>query len=268
MKHGLMVGVWMMSSSLIGLWYWLSGSLKKVLGFPVSWLALALIVTLILCRSSGAIALFIFGSVALLLTKKFPSKIFLLCLIAISIFYLSSRSTGVWSGKNLVDFIYQNISQDRAMSLEYRLDNENILVDKALQRPVFGWGGWSRYKVYNDQGRDISVTDGLWVLALGRNGLVGLCSLSLSILLPVFLFLRKFSVRDYVKPSIASAVAISALLILYMIDNLLNAMVNPIFMVAAGGLSATAIKAVKIENENDEKESVLLYEFGYKTRFI
>jgi len=268
MNHGLMVGVWMMSSSLIGLWYWLSGSLKKLRGFSVFWLALALTITLILCRSSGAIALFLLGILVLFLTKKFHSKIFMICLIAIPLFYLSSRSIGMWSGHNLVDFISQNISQDRALSLEFRFNNENILVDKALQRPVFGWGGWNRSRVYNEHGRDISVTDGLWVLSFGKNGIVGLCSLTLSILLPVVLLLRKFSVKDYFNPSIASAMAISTLLILYMIDNLLNAMVNPIFMVAGGGLAAIAIRGVKVENEDFEEESLPLYEFSYRTRFI
>ena len=61
---------------------------------------------------------------------------------------------------------------------------------------------------------------------------------------------------------------ISTLLILYMIDNLLNAMINPIFMVAGGGLAATAIKGVKVENGYSEEKSLPLYEFTYKTRFI
>ena len=37
----------------------------------------------------------------------------------------------------------------------------------ALDRPVFGWGGWGRSRLHDDQGRDVSVTDGLCIISAG-----------------------------------------------------------------------------------------------------
>ena len=117
------------------------------------------------------------------------------------------------------------------------MENENILAEKAIKKPLFGWGGWGRSRVHNEEGEDITVTDGLWIIILGKHGLVGLGLFSLSLLLPIANLLRHCRVKDWTHPQVAPAAVLSLLLGLYMVDNLLNAMVNPIFTVIAGGLA-------------------------------
>jgi hypothetical protein len=96
----------------------------------------------------------------------------------------------MWDGGEVVTFIAEHVSEERAESLQFRLDNEDILADRALQNPLFGWATWGKARVYDEEGRDISVTDGLWIIALGNHGLVGLVSMTLAVLMPVFFFVR------------------------------------------------------------------------------
>lgn len=237
MEHGLMLGMWMVSASLIGLWLYCSGALRELWGYQMRWLVAGLTTTAVLCRSTGALALYLIGAACLLATRKLQKPVILLLVLSMPLLYLSTRTTGLWSGNNLVSFISRNLSEDRALSLDFRFKNENILAEKALRQPVFGWGGWGRARVYDEEGRDVSVTDGLWVIVFGQYGLLGLAAMTASILLPVARLLRLYPASRWGSPEIAPAAALAVLLILYMVDNLLNAMINPIFMLAAGGLA-------------------------------
>ncbi len=237
MEHGLMVGVWMMAASLIGFWMLLTGSVKKILGLPLIWPLSLLFITFAMARSTGAWALSIIGAVVLVATRQFKRPVAIICLAFIPVIYMGLRSTGSWTGYNLQEFIADNISVERAYSLRARMENENILVEKALQRPVVGWGGWGRSRVYDDAGKDISITDGFWVIIMGQNGLLGLGAFTVVFLLPCFIFARVLAKTNRDGPSLNTVAPLALLIVLYMIDNLLNAMINPIFTVVAGGLS-------------------------------
>lgn len=266
MEHGLMVGMWMVSASLAGLWLYRTGALRQLGGCSMRWLVPALTVTAVMCRSTGAVALYILGAAALLVTQKLKSSLVILLLLSLPVGYLATRSTEFWSGQNLVDFIARNLSEDRAASIQFRFSNENILSKKALQHPVFGWGGWGRARVYDDDGRDVSVTDGLWIIAFGQYGLLGLAALTAAVLLPVVRLLRLCPARTWSSPEVAPAAVLAVLLMLYMIDNLLNAMINPIFMVAAGGLAGLQAQEQEAAEGLDAPAMELLP--ACKTRYI
>jgi hypothetical protein len=268
MSHGLAVGVWMVSGSLIGLWLWISGGFKKIMGISIGFVNWILLLTSMLCRSTGAIGLFILGMGALFYAKRFKSKIIVICLALLPIIYLPVRATGYWDGDNLCHFLYDHFNKQRALSLYTRFDNENSLTEKARLHPVFGWGGWGRARVYDEQGNDVSVTDSLWIISFGNHGVVGLCSLTISILLPIITIMRRYNAAVWFHPKLIPAITLSMLVCLYMIDNLLNSMINPIYMVAAGGI-------ISLEREFlDEKDTVKLINkipwirTQYKPRFI
>src|SRR5207247_306980 len=136
------------------------------------------------------------------------------------------------------------LDEDRSQSLRTRLDNENSLVDKAMLKPLFGWGGWGRSRIHNDDGDDISVTDSKWIIALGENGLVGLISFFGMLLLPVFRTIIRTPFRTATDCRVGSMIGLAICVALYSIDNLLNAMVNPIFMLIAGGLASASCEAL------------------------
>ncbi len=73
---------------------------------------------------------------------------------------------GVYDGRSIADFVEQNVSADRANSLRHRLNNEDMLLSRAFESPLFGWGGWGRNRVYDENGKDLTVTDGLWIIII------------------------------------------------------------------------------------------------------
>lgn len=244
MQHGLMVGVWMMTAALIGVWLWQTGTLKKFKGYSIKLLAIILMVAFALCRSTGAYNLFAIGLLVLFCAKWFRTSLPLLFLIGYVGFYLYIAGSGQFSSDQVIGFINQLFGEERAGSLKFRFDNEEILAEKARQRVVFGWGDSGANRVYNDYGQDISITDSLWIIVFGVNGAVGLVSLFSALLLPVVVFcLFKYPARTWANPKVAPAAALGVALTMYVFDCVLNAMTNPIFALIAGGISGLVLKA-------------------------
>lgn len=236
MQHGLMLGMWMASAALVAVWLWQTGSLRRLYGFPIGPLAAGLIAVTILCKSLGAIALLLFGLGAMYAIRHVRSTAIILALVSIPVLYMFVRAERIWSGQELVELAAM-ISDERADSLLGRFENEDLIAEKAAQKPLFGWGGWGAWRVKDEFGRDITVSDGMWVIALGEKGLVGLTSLSALVLLPIVLLARRVPARQWSTAWAAAPAVLAMLLLLYALDNLLNAMMNPVYFLAAGGLS-------------------------------
>jgi hypothetical protein len=244
MQHGLMVGVWMMTAALIGVWFWQTGALKKFQGLNIKTLAIMLIITFLLCRSTGAYSLFVFALIVLFSAKWFRTSLPLLFLIGSIVFYLYMAASGQFSSKDVMGFITPIFGEERAGSLEYRFDMEEILGEKARQKFLFGWGDSGGNRVYNQQGEDISITDSLWIIAFGTYGSVGFVSLFSSLLLPVIVFaVFKYPARTWSNPKVAPAAVLGVALTMYVFDCILNAMANPIFALIAGAISSLVLKA-------------------------
>jgi hypothetical protein len=204
----------------------------------------SLLVTLMLVKSVGAWFLAAGGIAAMHASKIMRSSLPIVCITLACIGYMVTRGTGVWSGDNLVEAIRTLGTDFRAGSLRYRFDNENILVDKALQRPLFGWGGWGRSRVYDDAGNDISTTDGLWVIAIGERGLIGLASLYTSMLLGPTMLARRCSPKYWSRfPSTALGAGLAVVALLSAADSLLNAMMVPVTTLAIGAMSGIATQS-------------------------
>jgi tetratricopeptide (TPR) repeat protein len=156
-------------------------------------------------------------------------------LLCIAPTYYVVRITDVWSGSQAVELVRTVINSERAKSLEVRLDMEDLLIAKAMQRPAFGWGGWARNFVY-ENGRKISLLDGMWMLALGMYGCVGLVLMATALLLPAVLFLRRFPARQWDDPSIAPVLVLAVIVDLYLLDGLVNGMLNVVYIITAGAL--------------------------------
>ena len=155
------------------------------------------------------------------------------------ILYATLFVTGAWQGDGLADSIAM-FSERRAESLQFRLDNDKRLIDKALVQPVFGWSGYGRNRVYDENTKDLTITDSMFLITLGVHGLVGLVSLMTMFLGPVFTYLavlpRTFSMQD-ASPWVTLPTAV--ILVLHSIDNLFNAFPNPIYPMLAGGLASS-----------------------------
>ena len=79
-------------------------------------------------------------------------------------------------------------------------------------------------------------TDGMWIVFLGTKGFVGLILFYLAMILPAARFVMRCPPSLLGDPRAAVCTLVSALLPLYMIDCLLNAFPNMIYVTLAGGL--------------------------------
>ena len=198
------------------------------------WLLAAgwLLMTLVLSRSLGALVI----AVALAPVVLFVSvRLQLMAAAAIAVLFVTYP---ILRGADLVPLeaivsTADGIDPQRAGSLQYRIDNEEILLARALERPAFGWGAWGRSRVYDPEtGRDISVTDGYWVIAIGSGGWVGYVGEFGLLAFPIFPLLWR--VR---RLEIGRETAILALLLAAnLVDLLPNAGLTPLTWILAGAL--------------------------------
>ena len=242
MKHGLELAIYNASAVVMGWQLFLRKSVVRVvpwLKVPILPSVAVLTAVLVISRSSGALMLCVLALAVFQAAVMFRTKIPLLLFLLLPLAYMNLRATGAWDGQQLIDASKKLTgNEERAGSLAFRLFNENLLVEKARLRPVFGWAGYQRSFVTDENGRFISVPDGMWILTLGKNGLFGLTALGASILLAPFLFFWKSSARRLGDPLVAPAAAFATCLCIFMTDSLFNAFYNPVLMMAAGGLSS------------------------------
>lgn len=128
---------------------------------------------LVLCKSVAAlIYAVIFVPVLLLLRPR--KQMMLAGLIALAAFsYPIARWTGAFPADALADFAL-GLDAERGQSLEFRFDNEQILLERAALKPLIGWGGWGRNQIVDPvTGGYASVTDGQWIIQLSAYGIIG-----------------------------------------------------------------------------------------------
>jgi O-antigen ligase len=233
---GLELGMWMTAVSLTAVWLRRCGALKQggALSFG-SLVPLALLLIAVLCRSGGALSLLLGGLFVLWSCTRFNTKLPLCFLLLIAPAYYSVRVPNLWSGDNLVNLI-EKLDADRAQSLGYRFYCENMLIRRAMEQPWWGWGSWGKSRVFGPNGRDMAPTDGMWIIYLGNYGCIGLFSWTIALLLPPWLFLARYPVRQWKTSTVGPLAVVATLLGLYSVDCLLNGFLNLVYIVAGGGL--------------------------------
>ncbi|GET39415.1 O-antigen ligase domain-containing protein [Microseira wollei] len=250
MNHGLMVAAWMMAATLTGIWLWKSGTIKHVWNIPIQRLVIVMLITFVLCKSSGAYILLVLGIVLLFSSSWLRTAIPVFLLILGMSLYLYQGVTGTVSGEQIYDMAVKITNEERAESLKFRLDQEIPLSEKARQRIIFGWGGFGRNRVITRDWKgdlvDKSVTDSLWIIVFGVNGVVGLVSITASMLLPpASLFILRYPASTWFHPKVAPAAVLAVALILYMLDCIINAMTNPVFALISGAISGLVLKEAR-----------------------
>ena len=236
MSSPLMLSAWMCMTALVGFWLWWTGAIKRIRNVPMRWLAIPLIIAALLCRSFGAMLLLAMGMGALWWTRQFASRLALVALLLIPPGYMLARATGTWQGGGVADFA-RMVSPPRAESFLFRLKHEKMIIDKALRKPIAGWGGWGRWRVKNEEGKDITVSDGLWAIYFGKHGLLGLGALYTMLLMPLGFILWKVRPASLARPEIAPPLALAVMVTLFAIDCLPNAFPIPIYALAAGSVT-------------------------------
>jgi hypothetical protein len=249
--HGLAVGAFMMAATLVGIWLWQTGTVKRLWNIPIEWLVGALFITFILTRSTGAYGLLAIGIALLFVAKNLRTAVPLFLLIAgIAAYLYVNAGSGTYVADQLIDTLSQFLPEDRVQSLQFRFDNEEILSARAREKGLFGWGGFGRSLILKPDGTPQTIPDSLWIIAFGQNGAVGLVSLFVAMLLPTFsLFWMRYPARLWSNKKVAPAAAIALITVLYMVDCLVNAMINPIYILAAGGIAGLVLKRERVNKK-------------------
>lgn len=232
MAHGLAVGMFMAAAALTAYWLWRSRAAPQVLGVPLGWSFLLLAATTVLVKSTGAVILLAVGLATLEAARLLRSSAPLLILALAPLVFCTARISG-WTAGEVVEAA-SRIDPERADSIQFRIRNEQELLDKADQRPLLGWGRWGRSRITDADGRDVSTTDSLWIIALGTGGLVGLASIGLLLLAPSLLLLRRMPARHWGHPALGPAATLALVTILWVLDSLLNNMRAPFYPAMAG----------------------------------
>ena len=234
MAHGLMVGMFMAMGTLVAYWLWRTRTVGFVWRIPLGWCVVALALATVAVKSTGAIVLLAVGVAVLEGTRALGRPWLVVLLAIVPLTFCSARLSG-WNGRDLL-LGAERFGSDRAESVLFRVINEDALIAKALQRPWLGWGRWGRSRVFDESGKDIIVTDSLWIISFGTGGLLSLLTLGTLLLSPALVLLRSYSARRWSDPGIASAAVFATVLLLWAIDCLLNSLVSPIFPTLAGGI--------------------------------
>ena len=231
LRHGLWLGFFLLTALLAALTLSHRRDDRKT-QYLLS--ALWLLLILFLSRNLGAtiLALLI---VPMLFFFKTQTQVRLAAAMAIFFFiYPVVRASDMSPANFLVEWT-RAVSPDRAASLWFRLSNEDRLIERAMERPVFGWGIWGRARVLNERGIDLSVTDGIWIVVLGKRGWAGYLAQFGILLLPL-VFLARRNKTGPPLPEIAGMALIMGANFLYMIP---NSTLSPIGMLITGTLAAS-----------------------------
>jgi hypothetical protein len=233
LKHGLEVALFFSMALLAtaALWRGHRGPAKAQWALAGVWLLL----TLLLCKTVSAwfyAALFL--PVVLFAGRRMQHLALLVIGLAILLYPALRGADLVPTGQ--VEAVAAVIAEERAASLRYRLENEDILLERANLKPLFGWAGWGRNRVYDPQtGEDISTTDGHWVIVIGQYGWVGYVAQFGLLVWPLIMLGASRAGRRASFAAIALGIVLSANLL----DLIPNSGISPLTWMLAGGLTGT-----------------------------
>lgn len=211
-------------------------------------ITLGFLVVLVLCKTVSALAftLVLLPVVALATprTQIFVASTIVLLILA----YPVLRAAELVPTETLVETARVTVGEDRAASLDFRFRNEDILLDHARERPVFGWGTFNRNRVFEADWTgtpvDVSVADGVWIIVLGVNGWVGFLAFFGLLGLPIVL-LRRWT-KTASGPEVPLETSALALLMAMNLSDLIpNSSLSPMSWLMAGALLGYAEDARK-----------------------
>lgn len=230
LPHGLWLAIFFCCAFLacLALWRISAGKPRGTWMLATLWM----LVTLVLAKGIGALGIGLMLGVAVMLLPVRSWMLLAAALAIIILLYPMMRGAGLIPTDSAVN-LAADIDQERAGSLHYRFINEDILLEKANQRPLFGWGGWGRNRVFDETGQDISTTDGYWIISIGTSGWIGYIGMMGLLTLPLILLAVRWRVLMPTAATAGIAIALAANLI----DLIPNAGLSPVTWLMAGALA-------------------------------
>ncbi len=238
LRHGLWVGFFMFSVVIAAFVLYKDKGLSRQgrMIFVAIWLFCVLAISRNLAALSLALLLV---PVILLIVPQLQARIAAIIAILFLAYPVVRQNDLVPIDRILS--IAGTISVERMESLQTRINNEDLLLDRASRKPAFGWGGWGRWRIYDrETGEDITISDGTWVIKLGSEGWVGYIGFFGLLTMPMILLGGKKR-RAATEPATAGMMIIMAGNLIYLIP---NSALSPIGWMIAGALAGYARQPV------------------------
>lgn len=195
---------------------------------------LYLLFMVLVCKSAGAIVFTILAVPLLLFVNRRLIVILAAVIAILVVIYPVLRGAHLVPLQAIMDMA-AGFSPDRAGSLNFRIMNEELLLDHAARKPWFGWGGFNRSFLHDEiTGRTTVIADGAWIIVLGMNGWVGYIA-SFGLLALPLIRLAWVAVRRTGEISLY-ATALALILAINLLDMLPNATEVPLTWAIAGAL--------------------------------
>lgn len=205
-----------------------------------------LFVILYLSKTLGAFLIALVLLPVVLFLKPRMQLLVAIVIAGMVLLYPSLRQTNLLP-ISAVQELASSISAERAGSFNFRLDNEEILLERASIKPLFGWGGWGRSRVFDAfTGRDISVTDGTWVIIFGISGWIGYIATFGLLTWPTFMLVRR---RE---PITLVTSGLTLILAANLVDLIPNSSLTPLTWMVAG----TVLGALETKSQTKTKTAV------------
>ncbi|MGB8220941.1 MAG: hypothetical protein WCF10_00065, partial [Polyangiales bacterium] len=190
MEHGIAVAMFTLVAILAAAA--LFESKIRVFRIPAGWTLAYLWLILVLSKS---VAAFLYSLVAVPLILFAAPKIqfrLAVALAVIVLLYPDARGSGLVPVDDIKDWVSAEYGEEKVESIMTRFVNEERLLERASERPFFGWGWYGRAINYDpESGRQTSIRDGDWIITWGNYGRVGFLGKYLLMLLPVFVSARR-----------------------------------------------------------------------------
>ncbi|MFT5357375.1 MAG: hypothetical protein ACI9KE_004610 [Polyangiales bacterium] len=245
MQTGMAVSMYLLGSSLMAMARWRAGLAKF-------WQIVYLPVIVVICKSSGAVIYGILLWPLVLMSKRFrilvPAAFSLIALL-----YPVLRGTDVFPADALVEYA-EGFNEERALSLWFRFDQEKQLMDRARERPLFGWGAYDRNRLFDPgTGEDLSITDGDWTIQLGTRGAIGFLGMYGMMTIPcILLFFRMRKLKSKGDRRLLAVLALFASTIT--IDLLPNGLFNCLPLFLSGALHGLSIGLIQEQDRRAKRE--------------
>jgi hypothetical protein len=230
--HGLSVAFFVTTTVVASAALWRTGT--RTMRMPSGGVTVWLSVVLVLCKTLSSLAYaIVLAPLVRWATPRLQMRVATI-LVIIALSYPMLRVLDLVPTTLMYD-VAASVDVDRAKSLQFRFDQEAALLEHASERIWFGWGRFGRNRVYSESGRDISITDGEWIIRLGIFGFVGFIAefglLAYSVIRSAAAIRLSESTREV---AIMSALAI--IVAINLIDLLPNSSISPWTWFLAGAL--------------------------------
>jgi hypothetical protein len=223
--------------------------------FLQSILAGLFIVIVVLSRSLGSIVLMGVGVFVLALTRTRVAGVLLATLCLLPPIYIATRASGVVSAEPIHTMAKLVTSDERAGSLRYRLDAEELVFSTMKGHDWWGYGDWGLWINFIPSGLSGRVMDGFWLHAWTRTGMVSVVAFLAMVALPVMV-VAVHSTRGGWEISRSIGFPCAVFLALAFVDSMFNYFGEAPVMVCVGVVTAWAVGLLRPENHAYHSQDV------------